>query len=479
MLEASYFCCPCPETSLILIRKLLLIAFVVPILFSCMHNDVPQSTWIGGEIVNPTSGYVVFAQGDRVIDTVPLDSNNFFLYNSNDLKEGLYILRHNETQVFYLQPGDSIMLHLNTVDFDESLAYSGKGSQKNNLLMEYFLVNEQENLNLPSWYGLSPAEFTKKIDSLRVLKEERYQEFLKDQKEVPSLFEQTVRAAIDYDYYMKKELYALANFSRLSSIDPSFFSYRAQVDTENEALRYYYPYYRYLLYYLDNLTLKKLAAHGDRFSFDFSNTRLEMIDSLIKNDSIRNTLSRNTALRFYFNGKEEEALLGKFLAKFQQINNLPKHNSEVKRVAKTASTMVNGKTIPHIALLTTENTSEDLHDLIHKPTVLFFWSYKSPTQAIKNHNRAAELKSKFPEYNFYGINTDNHYRQWRNYVLQEKYNEKEEFQLENPIDSEHSLLLNNLSKAIIIDKDLKILEGNSNMFHQNFEQLLLGYLNRR
>src|SRR5690606_35456985 len=168
----------------------------------------------------------------RVIDTVPLDSNNFFLYNSNDLKEGLYILRHNETQVFYLQPGDSLMLHLNTVDFDESLAYSGKGSQKNNLLMEYFLVNEQENLNLPSWYGLSPAEFTKKIDSFRVLKAERYQEFLKDQKEVPSLFEQTVSAAIDYDYYMKNELYGLSNFSRLLSIDSLFFSLIVQVDMD-------------------------------------------------------------------------------------------------------------------------------------------------------------------------------------------------------------------------------------------------------
>lgn len=465
---------------LIFLNKKILFSAFLGLLFllsGCTKNETSGPTWISGEIVNPTSDYVVFAQGDRIIDTVKLDSNNFFRYKSTDLKEGLYILRHNETQVFYISPGDSLMIHLNTVDFDESLAYSGRGAQKNNLLMELFLLNEQENINLPKWYQLTPREFQSKIDSLKALKETIYQDF-HQHSPMPDLFEKAVHASISYDNYMKKELYVLANSGRNAGFPKYFLQHRAEADLNQENLRFYYPYYRFLIYYLDNLTIEKTGSNQNRFTFDFSNSRLKIIDSLIQNDSIRNNLSRNTALRFYFNGKENKEKLKSFLDNFKQINNSKKHRNEVERIAAIAANMSAGETIPNIPLLTADNSSKELHELIAKPTVLFFWSYHSPTQATSNHNRAGELKSKYPEYNFYGINTDDHFRQWRNYLQKQNYSEDHEFQLENPIDSEHSLLLNNLSKAIIIDKNLKILDGNNSMFNQNFEELLLGFLNR-
>ena len=36
------------------------------------------------------------------------------------------------------------MLRVNTLDFDESLSFTGMGSKSNNLLMDLFLLNEEE-----------------------------------------------------------------------------------------------------------------------------------------------------------------------------------------------------------------------------------------------------------------------------------------------------------------------------------------------
>lgn len=462
-----------------LIRKILfrvlLVLIIIPV--GCKKDTSLHTTWLAGEIINPTTRHIIISQGDQIIDSIQLDSNNFFWYKSETLKEGLYMLRHNETQVFYVEPGDSLMLHLNTIEFDESLAYSGRGAHKNNLLMEYFLINEQENINLPKWYPLSNADFTAKIDSLRDLKEIKYQDFLSNQT-VPNGFHEAVRASIDYDYYMKKELYALANISRIDSFDTDFFDYRKELDLNNENLRFYYPYFRFLMYFMDNQAAEKMESTQNRFSAEFSNYRLDAIEKLVTNDSIKNNLARNTALRFYFNGKGSEEELQKFHENYKAISSHQKHLKEVQKISETAIRMTPGKTIKNIPLLTFENTTVGLHDLISKPTVLFFWSYKAPTQSNSNHKKAAELREKYPEYSFLGINTDNHFRQWKSYITNQNYNVEKEFQLENEIDSEHALLLNNLSKAIILNKNLKILDGNTSMFHQNFEELLLGFLNR-
>ncbi len=463
-----------------MIKKIFPNIFLASLLLfiACSKSEDSTTIWIGGEIVNPTSQYIILAQGNKIIDTVLLDSNNFFLYKSDDLKEGLYIIRHNETQVMYVESGDSLMLHLNTIDFDESLAYSGKGAEKNNLLMTFFLINENENKLIRQWYDFSPEEYTDKIDSLRVLKEDLYSQFLKKHSNLTDGFKEVARVSIDYDYYLKKELYSLGNTHRLATIDDSFFDYREQIDIDNEKLRYYYPYFRFLLVYFDNMAAKKLGTASQRYSYEFSSARLDAIQNSINNDSIRNNLARNTALRFYFNGNRKPRELEKFIEDFENINNNQKFIAEIQKVHNTATKISAGMTVPDISLLTADNSVTSLHKLIDKPTVLFFWSYKYLRQAESIHNRAGELKAKYPEYNFLSINTDDHFRRWRNFIRAQKYNDSEEFQLENRIDSEHALLLNNLSKSLIVDSDLIILNGNCTMFQSNFEELLLGYLNR-
>lgn len=463
-----------------MIKKLLILFLFIGIAFSCKKDKEVDSdvTFLSGLIVNPELDYVIFSKGNQVLDTVPLDSKNFFFYKTDKItEEGLFIFRHNETQVFFAEPGDSLILHLNTMDFDKSLNYSGRGAEKNNLLMTLFLANVEENKNLPKWYTLSPEEFTEKIDSLKLNKEKEFKDFLSRNKEVSPAFKAVARTAINYDYYSKKELYGTANKNRLGDLGPDFYSYRDNIDFENEDLRLYYPYYRFMIRFFDNLVVSKHPFGINRNSYEFNIDRLHAIDSLTQGDSIRNSLTRITALRYFYHAKDEKNQEA-FLAQFKQFNNNPRHIEEIEELSQYARKLSNGKTVPDVSLLTMENTNVMLHDVIKRPTVLYFWSSESSEQGRVIHRRAAELKSKYPEYDFIGINSDSHFRKWRTKVEQEKYDPKMEYQLENPVTSEKVFVLGNISKVIIIDTDKTILDGNNNMFNPEFEQLLLGYLNR-
>src|SRR5690606_18314100 len=117
----------------VLLFKKILLLLLVATLFSCKNKEenVVKTTYIGGQIINPIVDYIIFFKGNDVLDTIKLDANNFFHFSTDKITAGLYTLRHNENQVFFIEPGDSLLVHINTIDFDESLAYSGKGGEQN------------------------------------------------------------------------------------------------------------------------------------------------------------------------------------------------------------------------------------------------------------------------------------------------------------------------------------------------------------
>lgn len=454
---------------------------MVVTLLSCKNKEDDDSlkiTYISGQIINPIWDYIIFSKGKNTLDTVKLDSRNFFHYKTDKIKSGLYSLRHNETQVFYIEPGDSLLIHVNTVDFDESLAYSGKGGEQNNLLMDLFLKNEIENKNLTRWFSLSPRDFEVKIDSLKEIKTSEYQDFISKNK-VAEGFKKVAVANITYDYYSKKEMYASATMRNGNKIDPEFFDYRNEIDFERDELKFYYPYYRFLNRYFDNqicaeYSNKKLV---DRSSFEYNHRKIKLIDSIVKSDSLKNSLLYNNAWWYMLNARDAKEET-RFYETFSKINSDKKHVDELGKLLEITLKLTAGNTIPNVAVVSADNVVKDLKDIIKAPTVIYFWSNRSSSQAKNLHNRAAELKSKYPEYNLIGINVDTHFKNWRDTVKKRNYNTKEEFQFENIADAEKKLILNPMSKAIILDKNAVILEGKTNMFNMNFEQLLLGFLNR-
>ena len=142
-----------------------ILTIILSIMATSCVNKVPiDRTYFGGKIINPKSDNVVLYKNEIAIDTFFLDKNNSFLGEIPTLHEGLYNFKHgNEKQYIYLNPKDSLLIRLNTWNFDETLVFSGIGAERNNLLIDSFLESENDKKVFLSDYDLPPSEFNSKI----------------------------------------------------------------------------------------------------------------------------------------------------------------------------------------------------------------------------------------------------------------------------------------------------------------------------
>ncbi len=81
---------------------------------------------------------------------------------------------HHETTAFYLAPGDDLYLTLDMKEFDETIKWTGKGSEKNQFLADRFLFEEKNDLQMRKYYDkvrqqyskMEPQEFKDYCDSI-------------------------------------------------------------------------------------------------------------------------------------------------------------------------------------------------------------------------------------------------------------------------------------------------------------------------
>ena len=69
-------------------------------------------------------------------------------------------------------------------------------------------------------------------------------------------------------------------------------------------------------------------------------------------------------------------------------------------------------------------------------------------------------------------------KKWLNIVKRLGYNLNNEYQFDNIEVAEKKLVLTSVHKALIVDKDGVIIEGNTNLLSPEIEQQLLGYINK-
>ena len=137
-----------------------------------------------------------------------------------------------------------------------------------------------------------------------------------------------------------------------------------------------------------------------------------------------------------------------------------------------------GQKVPDVLLVNSENEGKKLRDIISKRTVLYFWSMESVKHFTDIHAKVAELSSKYPEFEFIGINTDTHFKKWLKTLQMSGFNKEKEYQLEDIQNAERSLVLTSNNKALIIQKNGEILDSNTNLFSVSIEGQLLAFLNR-
>jgi hypothetical protein len=141
-------------------RYILLNVLFSLLLISCEESSdkTLSKTYFGGKIINPTSEIIQIIGLTSEKDTieVKLDKGNSFHLELEGITSNFINYIHGlEEQNVFIEPGDSIIFRLNTKEFDESLVYTGKGSEINNYLVKKFLKEEEQNISLLKLYSLS------------------------------------------------------------------------------------------------------------------------------------------------------------------------------------------------------------------------------------------------------------------------------------------------------------------------------------
>jgi len=119
-------------------KQFFLFLWISFLLISCNDNtDNCVFAYVGGEIINPNSEYLILNRNNGLVDTLQLDENNRFFKKIENLEAGVHNIIHGgEYKMLVLEPNDSIMVRLNTLDFDESIVCTGIGAKKNNYLIK-------------------------------------------------------------------------------------------------------------------------------------------------------------------------------------------------------------------------------------------------------------------------------------------------------------------------------------------------------
>ena len=386
------------------------ISLIVAILvFSCKTtNKDSVTTSFGGEIINPKTNFVLFLKDDIVIDTLLLDENNRFLNEYKSLEEGLYTFKHGiEFQYVYLEPTDSVLVRLNTWDFDESLVFSGKGSNKNEFLINLFLQNEKEEKAMYKYFNLDEHSFQRKIDSLSTERVAIYNHFSGAETQISEGFKKLTTAAIHYPLYRLKEVYPyyykkIHNLDKFPPISNHFYDFRKNVNLDEGNLVSFYPYQNYVVSYLYNLSYQLQEKDSTK-----NNITINILNSTIENiklEDFKNTLLKKIIINDFLKSESTCSINQNALDIFLKNCNDPLYITQVKNIVNDSKFVSNNEPLQNFEIVSYNNTNSTINDIIKdKNSVIYFWSteFMSSEYLV---NRIKFLENRYPNILFIGIN---------------------------------------------------------------------------
>lgn len=442
------------------------------VLISCNSDKKDSKTYFGGKIINPKSNHVILFSMDKVIDTFLINSQNRFIGEIKNAEEGLYYFIHgNENQHIYIEPNDSLMLRLNTWDFDESLVFAGKGAERNNVLIDCFLENEKERNSFRESHKLTSKKFRSKVDSLIAKKLETYNYYVVNHPEETDDFKEILKIALTYPTYSRVEKYPMmfAKYSeneKLPNIDDSFYSYRKDIKINKDWLMYYPPYSQYVRDFLYNETYS--LGHGpmkSEYSSEFTIDLLHTIDKRITAENSKNAFLRQTVISHFYNKSSCNINFDAFETYFK-LSTSDKDKKLIEDLVSDTKAIVVDNKLPDFKVIDYTNAEHSIKNVIkNKSTCIYFWSpeYVSEPYIASRFNY---LSTNYPNIKFIEIKIDGD----KNNQIQ-KLDIKNQFYIDEKSDA-HLFLKSKMPRSILVDKNGKVINGYASISSYNLNRYL-------
>ena len=461
------------KNSKLRIFKLILVSIIF-IFSSCNNKNSRDDFFLGGEIINPSSNYVNFYYNNVKIDSLELDSENKFFKKIGNIRPGIYRIEHlPENQYIIIENGDSLWIRVNVEDFKESLTFSGKGSSKNNFLVDISNMDDYENEYLSRYYVEESDVFKSKIDSLMNEKLRIWDLFDKsvDQKRLSNSI---TKSSIKYNYFNKLERYALLRGTNWTKNKrESYYKYRDEIDLNDSDLSLFEPYVTYLMNYFNEKTLDSGKIYFyEKNNTDFNVKKLLIIDSQISDPYLKNNLARATAIEEILNYRNNE-FHDEFIDYYKYVNTSEKYLDEITKLYVDINKMQKGNPLPNIEIINFEGSiTSSNSEFKGQKTLVYFWSQTQMNHYRRTIRRVEELKRLYPDYRFVGICIQPYtdmVSQAQNILNLDLTNQ---YSFKNFEKSSKSWVLTFLNKTIIIDEKSNIIDGFSNLFTNDIEEIL-------
>jgi len=390
------------------LRFLVYILFTI-LLVSCGKDDKKTTTYFGGKIINPKSDKIILYANEIAIDTFLLNENNKFFAELKNIKEGLYYFIHgNENQYMYLEPKDSLLIRLNTWDFDESLVFAGKGADRNNILIDCFLETEKDDKLFYQYNKLNPKAFQSKIDSIKKIKYTTLQQYLENHPNETEGFEKILNVALTYPLYARIEKYPLVYSKKTDvnifpELEKSFYNHRKNIEFNDSSLFYYPPYSYFIRNYLYNKTYSLghpplIKEYTSKFTVDLLNT----INSEISSETSRNAFLKQTVISHFYN-KSSSDINGDTFDRYFELTTNEADKKEIQNLINDTKAIGINDKFPNFKITDYTNKEHDIKDVIkNKNVLLLFWNPNNVSEwYIKS--RIEYLANKFQNIDFIQI----------------------------------------------------------------------------
>ncbi|WP_396194973.1 TlpA family protein disulfide reductase [Flavobacterium sp.] len=464
-------------------RNIKVIAFLVPllVLMSSCKNEFKRNDYVayfGGEIVNPNNPYVLFCKDNQVIDSIKLDKNNRFFVQFDSLAPGLYTFKHEpEYQYVYFDKNDSLMVRVNTRDFDNSVIFCGRGDQKNNFLMEQYLKNEKDKNLVFSAFDKDIEQFTQTIDST-YQKSTQFYNSKKEEIKWSEDFDVYAKASLDFPYYSRRELYPMVHKMRTGKdvyekIPQDYYDFRKNIDYNNAALSDFSPFVVYLSHMLNNMGAINYHNHFTEVDLALKTNinKMTIADTLIKNEKVKNTILNNIAFSYLL---EDQNMVNNqsFFATYHKISTDKSQKNEIIKIGDAIQLLKAGSKLPEATLLNKNGQKVSSNTFANQKTVVFFWTSNAVSHFEAAHKKIIDFRKKHPEYQFVGINLNDTQEEWKGIMAKYKFGGVTELRCTDFEDLKSKWVITKIHRTIILGDKGLIKNAFTNIFELNFEEEL-------
>lgn len=339
---------------------------------SCSEKKSSSVAYFGGKILHPKSNNVVVFNHIKALDTIFLKDDNTFLGKIDSITEGLYYFKHGpEHQYIYLEPSDSLLLRLNTWDFDESLVYSGTNANKNNALIESFLQNEKEEKELYQLSKEEPKQFLSKVNQLLASKEKVLFDYKVHNPEDSKKFLDILEIAYKYPIYTEIEDYLInhKNSNKEVVLDENFFKHREKINMGLDSIMFFNAYSQYVMTRIYSDTYQQgFKKNSDKFTVAL----LKNIDKNIKSEDLKNNYLKYATIRHFYNKSSCEVNNDAFFI-FFKLNSSIEDKKNVQRLLNDAKKVHKGNVLPEFEITDFAGVNHNIHKVAkRKNTVIYF-----------------------------------------------------------------------------------------------------------